>query len=157
MNKFESNPVLRRVAEVSSILALSTLAFTACSGKPHSEIREGLSPVERIDFEFGGGRQYDNGFSPPESGGSCLWGTPYDPITNNGRQSSNSEPVIDTEGNLVVSLVPPQDYLNDAKSPITLTEKRPISLTGFENFDSQLQPADDYSRDMMSIYGCIEK
>lgn len=152
MKSMESFLGVRKVAKLSTIVAVSTLAFTGCS-KSNSEIREDLAVVERIDFDFGGGTQFEGNIVDTGdgmvTGNSCLDGTPYDPVITADREPSTVEASLDEKDNLVIRLIPSVEN--------TEGRKIPISLTGFDNLDDYLQPADDYSKLVMELYGCLEK
>ncbi len=97
-----------------------------------------LSPIARIDAEQGGGYNPDY----VQEGADCFWNTVYDPIS--GKSPADFTVWTDDSGQMIVTLKPTG---SDGE----------ISLTGFDDYDHLLRPADEQSRVKMNALGCFNE
>ncbi len=130
--------------------AMSGTLLAGCSTISVENIREESSPVVRADLDHGG-RLIWHGDGITEArqyrivGNDCLKDTPYDPIVTGGGQPALAELEYDDNGGLVLALQPARVYGADAET---------LRLTGFDNYEQPLAPADEESVAIFSRYGC---
>ncbi len=135
MKVFEAS---RGRAAVWPGLPIAALAITSCATATEEEIVTGLSPIERLDYEYAGRRVYAEG-NTYVSGNECLKNTAYDPVTN--RSSADFEISTSEDGNVIVTL-------------FAAGGVGEIALKGFENLSKPLKPADEDSQAKMAALGC---
>lgn len=114
-----------------------------------------LPPVDRFTYDYAGGGytlpSYSRGPSPFTTGQSCLDDTGYDPLiykeVGHGHYSEVPNPnLVSTFANGVLTLTPMQA---DSQLP-----GASLRLTGFDNPNKYLQPADPESDAVLKAHGC---
>ena len=106
-------------------LGIPALLLSACATNAEDR-SEAASPAERYEYDYLISSRQDNGAT------WCLNGTPYD----------SEEAIITSVGKDGVLVSP------------TNTEIMPLEFTGLSTDSEPLQPANDYTAEILDSYGC---